>query len=182
MKSGKRDVLLLNSCEQILRIISWQRAVRLLMSGKATAPYGGENRDVSTHKIKTSRGDYFELPSVIVLVRYYKFPHKDHRPSRKNILKRDKNQCQYCGFHSGNTSLLTLDHVHPRSRGGGNGWTNLVTACKPCNSKKSNRLLKDTQMSLMRKPKKPTYYALHLTGLDEHGKKIWDHWITTDEL
>jgi 5-methylcytosine-specific restriction endonuclease McrA len=37
----------------------------------------------------------------------------------------------------------TVDHVVPRSRGGGNGADNLVLACQPCNSSKGRRLLEE---------------------------------------
>ena len=73
--------------------------------------------------------------------------------------------------------MLTIDHVHPRSKGGDSTWTNLTTACRECNSKKGNKTLKECNMILKQKPKKPKYYAFHLTGLDLDGKKIWERWI-----
>ena len=48
------------------------------------------------------------------------------------IYKRDGNKCQYCG----STKELSIDHVHPRSKGGRDTWENLVTACTKCNIKK----------------------------------------------
>ncbi len=56
-------------------------------------------------------------------------------PQRLRIYSRDDYACVYCG--SG--SRLTLDHVLPRSRGGSNEDTNLVTACQSCNSSKGAR-------------------------------------------
>ena len=46
--------------------------------------------------------------------------------NRREVLKRDKHTCQYCG----STKHLTLDHVIPRSKGGQHTWDNVVTACE----------------------------------------------------
>jgi 5-methylcytosine-specific restriction endonuclease McrA len=73
--------------------------------------------------------------------------------SRQNILKRDNHQCQYCGA----THDLTIDHVLPRSREGKSTWTNLVAACKLCNSKKGDYTPEEAGMPLRRAPFKPTF-------------------------
>ena len=72
--------------------------------------------------------------------------------SRRNIYLRDRNICQYCGkkFPS---SELSLDHVIPRSRGGGDTWENLVCACTSCNSKKADKMPAEARMKLIRQPK-----------------------------
>ncbi len=167
-----REVLLLNACEQVLKIIPWPKAVKLLMSGKATKP----TNYTKFYEIRTTSG-VFELPAAIVLVRFYHLPTAIINPTRDNVFRRDNNTCQYCGLHMKNKKMLTIDHVHPRSKGGDSSWTNLTTACKECNSKKSNKTLKECGMVLKEKPKKPLYYAFHLKGLDENGKKIWEKWI-----
>ena len=68
------------------------------------------------------------LPSVIRLLEYRRIPHQSRALSRKNILLRDRNTCQYCGEVLP-SSELTLDHVIPRSRGGASTWENLVAPC-----------------------------------------------------
>ena len=55
--------------------------------------------------------------------------------TRRNIMIRDRFCCQYCGCKRN----LTIDHVHPQSKGGRNTWENLVTACMACNQKKGSR-------------------------------------------
>jgi len=167
-----REVLLLNACEQVLKIIPWTKAVKLLMSGKATHPINYNK----FYEIRTTGGVY-KLPAAIVLLRFYELPCAVVNPTRANIFKRDNYTCQYCGLKTKNQKNLTIDHVHPKCKGGDNGWTNLVTACRECNSKKGNSLLKECEFELIKKPKKPKYYALHLTGLDEKGKKLWSRWI-----
>lgn len=172
-RMGDREVLLLNSCEQILKVIPWKRAVNLLMSGKATKPVGFD----SYHEIRLPNDGIFMLPTAIVLVRFYQLPCAIINPTRSNVLKRDNYTCQYCGLHTKNRNHLTLDHVYPRSKGGDSTWTNLTTACRECNMKKGSMTLKECSMRILSKPKKPKYYALHLQGLDESGKKIWERWV-----
>lgn len=43
--------------------------------------------------------------------------------------------CAYCGERK----PLTMDHVKPLSRGGAHVASNIVPACRPCNSKKGAR-------------------------------------------
>src|ERR1700716_4557371 len=78
------------------------------------------------------------VPSVIRWLAYRHIPQQSRALSRKNILLRDRNTCQFCGriFPS---SELTLDHVVPRSRGGRSSWENLVACCYRCNNSKGDR-------------------------------------------
>lgn len=52
----------------------------------------------------------------------------------------------YCEVHVGtvhyNSPRATVDHVKPRSNGGHNCHTNLVTACRSCNSSRQDKPLK----------------------------------------
>lgn len=74
--------------------------------------------------------------------------------NNKTLFRRDHHVCAYCGT-TFPVSQLSKDHVHPTSEGGKNIWTNVVTACKPCNKHKDNRLLKDINMSLFYVPYTP---------------------------
>lgn len=126
------QVLVLNASYEPLQVTSWKRAIVLLMKEKA--------------KIISSK--------VIRLVEYIRLPisrMKIMKPSRALIYKRDGHKCQYCGSTRG----LTIDHVVPKSRGGGDTWENMVVACSSCNTKKSNKLLEWTGMKLVRKPYAP---------------------------
>ena len=55
---------------------------------------------------------------------------------RFEILRRDNNQCRYCGATAPDVKL-TIDHVVPTTLGGSDDASNLVTACADCNSGKS---------------------------------------------
>ena len=68
-----------------------------------------------------------------------------------SVFARDGYECQYCG--SG--SHLTMDHVVPRSRGGGSSWDNVVTSCAPCNLRKGNRLPHEIDMHPRTAPRPP---------------------------
>lgn len=82
--------------------------------------------------------------------------HFKHTPTvnRRMLFTRDMHMCAYCGqvHHHGN---LTMDHIVPSSKGGADTWTNLVTACKPCNSFKDNKSLKQAGLELLYVPYVP---------------------------
>lgn len=59
--------------------------------------------------------------------------------TRLSIYLRDGMACAYCGHGVEDGAQLTLDHLTPHSRGGGNNPTNLATCCKRCNSSRGNR-------------------------------------------
>lgn len=54
---------------------------------------------------------------------------------------RDSLTCLYCGtdLRNAGPSEVQLDHLQPRSLGGGNEASNLVTACRPCNASRGAR-------------------------------------------
>jgi len=74
--------------------------------------------------------------------------------TNRTLFRRDQNICAYCG-NIFSVSHLTRDHIIPTSRNGTNKWTNVVTACAPCNKEKDNKLLKETNMSLIYIPYAP---------------------------
>jgi 5-methylcytosine-specific restriction endonuclease McrA len=117
------------------------------------------------------------LPSVIRLLEYRRIPHQTRALSRKNILLRDRNTCQYCGIVLPSHEL-TLDHVIPRSRGGASSWENLVAACHDCNRRKGNHMLHDTSMKLMREPRAFTLHtSRHLMRMIGHSDAQWRKYL-----
>lgn len=166
-----RNVLLLNASEEVISVIEWFKAIQLLFTGKATKPFNYEKY----HEIKTTSGVY-QLPTAIVLVEYVHIPYKNWPVSRKNIIKRDRHTCQYCGKHLGKNEY-TVDHVIPRSKGGKNTWENLVTSCRKCNSKKANKSLKETNMCLLKEPKPPSKDFIYVVGINNNTNQSWSRWI-----
>lgn len=59
---------------------------------------------------------------------------------RFEIFKRDNFICQYCGNHPP-IVILEVDHILAISKGGKDDTENLITACRECNSGKSNKNL-----------------------------------------
>ncbi|MEE2959676.1 MAG: HNH endonuclease [Myxococcota bacterium] len=103
----------------------------------------------------TSRGR-LRMPRVLVLKAYNRVPRGYVRFTRTNIFIRDGYCCQYCHKRFARSDL-NLDHVMPRSRNGTHSWSNVVTSCIRCNSKKGCRTPKEANMPLLRKPKEPNW-------------------------
>lgn len=74
---------------------------------------------------------------------------KIYNKYRDKVFERDNYQCQYCGSENN----LTIDHIKPRSRGGLDIPSNLVTACFKCNLIKNNRTPKEAKMFLENDPR-----------------------------
>jgi len=146
------SVLKLDSSFKPIEIISWEEAFLLTWLNKA---YAVEYSDKWVHSARKA----FQIPSVIVLFRYIEEKFFTLPCTRKNIMIRDENRCQYCdgAFRDAD---LTIDHVIPRSKGGKTVWTNVVIACKPCNQQKSDQLLSQTPFTLPTSPKKPSYRSI----------------------
>lgn len=166
-----RRVLLLNASEEIIGFISWQRAATLYFTGKAAKPYNYEH----FYTIKGVNSEY-TIPAAIMLAEYVRMPMRKAFVTKKNVLRRDKYMCQYCG-KTLTASSGTIDHVMPQSRNGGNEWTNLVSACYACNCKKGNRTPKEASMKLHKEPKAPEMDLIHLRAMDADKNPIWDRWI-----
>ena len=79
-----------------------------------------------------------------------------HTPSLTNALlfARDRHLCAYCGERF-ITRDLSRDHVLPVARGGRDSWTNTVTACRRCNTRKANRSPEQAGMPLLYIPYVP---------------------------
>jgi 5-methylcytosine-specific restriction endonuclease McrA len=165
-----RNVLLLNASEEVISIIDWTKAITLLFAGKATKPYNYEEY----HEIKTTSG-IFQLPTALVLVEYVHIPFRNCPMTRRNILRRDRGQCQYCGKNLAKKEF-TIDHVIPRSKGGKNSWINLVSCCLKCNWKKGNKTPVEANMNLLRVPREPSKDYIHLIGIDNNNRS-WNRWV-----
>ena len=142
------SVLMLNQNYEPLTVCSARRAFVLLFQGKAEMIETADGLKIHT----ISRN--FALPSVVRLWHYKKVPFKRIMLTRKNVLTRDGNQCQYCGTLKG---PMTVDHIIPKTMGGRESWENLVCSCGRCNNKKGNRTPELSGMKLLKKPTRPTY-------------------------
>ena len=77
--------------------------------------------------------------------------------TNKTLFARDRHTCAFCGNHFFEKNL-SRDHIHPVSRGGRDVWTNVVTACIPCNLRKGDKYLSQAGMELLYVPYEPNHY------------------------
>lgn len=141
-------VLVTNACTTPLKRVEWTRAVTMVVTGLADIVSADETRQV--------RSAYMSIPwPLVVQLRKYVFvPYVGHggdpvdRATRSAILSRDALTCGYCGKRGD-----TIDHIFPRSRGGDDSWSNLITACFECNQKKADRLPEEAGMKVLWPPR-----------------------------
>ena len=163
-------VLVLNASYEPINVCAARRALVLMLKGVAAA-----EEHAREHVHSPSRT--IPVPSVIRLLEYRRIPHQTRALSRKNILIRDRNTCQYCG-HLFSSSELTLDHVTPRSRGGESNWENLVACCHRCNNRKGNRLPEEASMHLVRAPRPFSLHtSRHLMRLLGRSDEKWRKYL-----
>lgn len=186
------SVLVLNKLFMAVHVISVRRAFVLLCKELAEvvsledgqfATYDFESwREISAYRLANFRQEdddwvrtastQIQVPRVIRLLSYERVPKHTIKFNRRNIFARDNNQCQYCGKRFPTTDL-SLDHIVPRSQGGGSSWENIVCACIDCNVRKGGRTPKQAHMSLIRKPEKPKRSPLLNLKLTSRKYQSW---------
>ena len=168
--------LLLNSTFEPLKVVTWKKAVIMVMLEKV---------EIVEEYERLIRGVHFalRLPAVIRLNRFVKKRTPIVKFSRQNLYIRDRAKCQYCGTPFEHKEL-TYDHVIPRSKGGQTEWTNVVTCCTACNLKKGGRTPEEAGMYLIRKPKAPIWIPLLTRSLGiEKAPDSWrDYLFLNQEL
>jgi 5-methylcytosine-specific restriction endonuclease McrA len=158
--------LVLNAGFEPLAVVSFRRALVLVMNEKATVlAADGAHPVFGIHEA-------WDRPSVIVLRRYVRIPHSRRVPlTRRGVLRRDGNRCAYCDAHA-----TTIDHVVPRSRGGADTWENLVACCLKCNNLKSDRTPAEMRWQLLVTPKAPHGTSWLVRGI-ERPQPAWDEYL-----
>lgn len=138
--------LILNVTNEPLSIVSSRRAVTLALADRVdVVAESGQRWRSATGSV--------EVPSVARVRSYVRLPHRSTIPlSRKGVLLRDQGRCQYCGARAD-----SVDHVIPKSRGGQHIWENVVAACRPCNTRKSDTPLSATNLTLRSHPRPPAH-------------------------
>lgn len=139
--------VILNGDYSYLNTVSWQKAIKLMVKGKATVIKYAEVA------VRTAEYVVVKIPAVMKLIKIIRTIYRTKVPfSKKHVMVRDGFICQYCGT----AKSLTIDHVIPVSRGGKSTFENCVAACKSCNNKKSNKLPSEVPMYLRKQPISPT--------------------------
>jgi 5-methylcytosine-specific restriction endonuclease McrA len=184
-----RVVLVLNRNWQAIATITQEQALSRLVAGTAKAlwidaqnfqalswdewtalPVTADDRVIGTVKGK------IRAPSIILLQRYDKVPMITLSFSLRNLWERDGGRCQYSG------RLLApgegdIDHVIPRSRGGGNTWENCVLSDKSINRKKAARTPAEAGLRLLKAPTQPRTVPSTLRLRNIHGIPEWEHFL-----
>ncbi|HET7776888.1 MAG TPA: HNH endonuclease [Azospira sp.] len=137
------------------RWISWQEAC-FYYAREMVAWDAGENAFTLRGGISRLTGQRSAITTnSIIALRGHSHGHAFNRHvpplSNRELFHRDRHLCAYCGREFPGPRL-TRDHVVPISRGGRDAWTNVVTACLPCNQKKGSRLLERSGMELLYLP------------------------------
>lgn len=126
----------------------------------------------SARRVRTPRAS-LPVPDVIVLKEYAEQPARRVSFSRRNLERRDRQRCQYCGKQ---VKASTIDHVHPRSRGGPTSWENCVLACSTCNHRKADRTPREAGMPLRNEPERPNWRPTFLVAKD-HYRESWEPFL-----
>jgi hypothetical protein len=156
-------ILRLNKAGLPLQWLTREEAATLLVKGLVLWSLGDSDirirGGINRHGIRSE----LILPPIMATEGELKYSDQ-HVPAVCNrlLFRRDCNLCLYCGDRF-TPDLLTRDHIQPRSRGGSERWTNLVTACRRCNQRKGNRTPEEAGMPLLAipfKPNKMEYLAL----------------------
>jgi hypothetical protein len=140
------------------RWITWQHAcyyyakdqVAWNLGEQAFTVYGGLNRVTGERSSITASSIIAIKGKAMAMKAFGQVPPLNNR----ELFHRDRQICAYCGgmFPS---VRLTRDHVVPFSRGGRDIWMNVVTACRSCNERKSDRTPERAGMELIYLPYVP---------------------------
>ena len=163
------DVLVLNRSFYAIHIVSWQRALALVFCDRASVvdteyrTYTFEDWRELSQGIKDHKAGFvytptfkIAIPDAIALKFYDQIPTTEVKFTRRNIYEHYDYRCCYCGRKLP-SSDLNLEHVVPKSRGGRTCWSNIVTACVQCNTRKGNKMPDEAGMDLLIKPTKPNW-------------------------
>jgi 5-methylcytosine-specific restriction endonuclease McrA len=167
--------LALNASFEPLTMVPMRRALRLVLDGKAEIVESDPGRLVRSERLTLPR------PAVIRLMKFIHVPRRFRRQVTNTFLfARDHYRCQYCARHMSELKPregLTRDHLVPLSRGGSNEWSNVVTACSPCNTRKGNRLPSEIGMHPLTHPAEPHF--VHLSWAVRKLTPIQSRYIRT---
>jgi hypothetical protein len=178
MKRQSHKCLLLNADFSPLSIIDWKKAIYWYYKYENNPRYSIEIIDFyKNDHINGVNNKKYPIPAVVITRRFFKINNRSLNFSRKNIFIRDDYTCQYCN-QKYDVKNLTYDHVIPKSlwknnQGSPTCWTNIVTACVPCNRKKGNKTPQQANMPILNVPIKPNKSTKYLP-ISYHLAKIKD--------
>lgn len=162
--------LVLNATFEPLAVVPTRRAILLVLADKADIVEAGDDE-------WRSAATSIRVPVVVKLRRYVRVPYQARAPlTNRAVLARDNHRCVYCS-----KKASTVDHVHPRSKGGRHVWENVVAACQRCNSVKDNKTLAQLGWGLTFKPFAPTGRAWLVMGIAARDPS-WEPYLAGTDL
>lgn len=167
--------LLLDNSFYPVQIISWQKAILLLFTGRAEVVDHYED-DLNIQTVNAN----FPRPKIL---RLFNRHHTNQfvKFSRQNVFLRDNYTCQYCGErHS--YQELTFDHVIPQCLGGKTTWTNIVTCCRLCNGQKGSKLPSEFKYKLKSEPRIPDWHPSMCLKLKQGDPEEWFNWFIRPQV
>ena len=164
--------LLLDCTYFPIKVVSWQRAMILWLTGRAEVVDVYEEIDIRSPRMQ------FKLPKILRLLARHKSTLKV-RLTRFHVFTRDDFTCQYCARQF-SMKELTLDHLVPLSRGGKTSWENVVTACQKCNGKKGNLLPAEAHMYPKNRPHVPKWTPQLVLRLTDQDPLEWRDYLIWD--
>lgn len=160
--------LVLNASFEPINVIGQNRAVVLILQGKAESI-------LDTDRLCQGGEMALMFPSVVRLLVMADVPRVRQVPlSRRALFQRDRHTCQYCGDKP---AALEVEHIVPRAQGGKNNWLNVTTACRTCNARKRDRTPEQAGMKLLSKPFAPTRIAM----IASRGHDEWNQFLGAQE-
>lgn len=163
-----KKCLLLNNSYEPLTFISETRAWKLVCRDRVEIIDSWNDYSVSVN------GNIIYNPSILRLKDYKYIPINKLVYNKEAIIKRDNNICQYCGMPL-ERKEITIDHIHPRSKGGKNSFYNCVVACSGCNLQKADQTLTESGFKLRAIPTFPT--KMYITLPKVHWNPNWEDYL-----
>ncbi len=147
-------ILIVDSQGQPVRWALLPRAARYYAAGKVLTELG-ENLFGMAGGVQEATGarSEFITTSILMIRGRHRIPlgHAHVGLTKHRLFVRDRQTCAYCASRFVETEL-TVEHIVPVSRGGRHEWTNVVTACRSCNTRKGNRRPEEANMPLIYVP------------------------------
>ncbi len=165
------SVLVLNSGWQAISFCTMQKALERMNSSKSPRKAlkieywknedGTYDFDKITEMIPLAWEEWIDLPlrefeeecirtpkseirpiRTIICTKYSRMPIKTFRATKRNIYEASNGKDYWTGEDLP-FKQATLDHLHPRSKGGGNTWTNLAITSSKVNRLKNDMSVKE---------------------------------------
>lgn len=113
----------------------------------------------------------YPVPTVLLTTARWSYRTRN-KPTTRYMYKRYRGCCQICGEHKP-LSMMTMEHIRPKSKHGTDEWNNITLTCFPCNNKKDDIY---PYYNARGEPLKPTARWNHFHTFAQHRTE-WEMYI-----